>query len=322
MPWQLDGKFLRVNPDYTASPSGELWGKDLASQPSIKIIASRHDYHDQDLGDGIEACLNLDGYNAMRANLNMGGFKVSNLGEATLLTDIPTFGQIAGSIDYSDGTKILTLSDRAGNPIDTTLIDLTGIGAGVTEISSDGSLDLTPSTITGTGIIALPTIAPGQSYSGGIGGLVIDDYGRVTQVTIGTPVVGDPDQSLTKDQNFTNAVKIGITKTGASTQEITINGATGGANGRGGVMTRDQVDLLESFPLADDIVTRNTSQTISASKTFNANITMGSNSVLDFPAGISNRLNLPARVSASQLPTSPGTSGDLYVDGGIVKVSP
>jgi hypothetical protein len=74
MGWQLDGTFLRINPDYSASASGALWYKDLSSTPPIKIVATRHDYHDNDLALGIQACLNLDGLNAMRADLNMAGY--------------------------------------------------------------------------------------------------------------------------------------------------------------------------------------------------------------------------------------------------------
>ena len=73
MPWQADGNFLRTNNQFTGA---EVWEKD--QQAAIKIIASRHDYHDEDLAVGIENCLNLDGYNVMRADLDMGGFSVKN----------------------------------------------------------------------------------------------------------------------------------------------------------------------------------------------------------------------------------------------------
>ena len=69
MPWQIDGTFLRVTNNTTADPNGDLWNKDFAA--SIKIIATRHDVHDQDLADGIASCLNLDGLNTMRAILKM-----------------------------------------------------------------------------------------------------------------------------------------------------------------------------------------------------------------------------------------------------------
>lgn len=320
MPWQIDGTFLRVNPDYSASPSGELWGKDLSAQPSIKIIASRHDYHDQDIGNGIAASLNLDGFNAMRADLQMGGFKIVNLGAATALNEIPTYGQIAGTVDYSDATKLLTLNDRNGDLIDNTTIDLTGIGAGVTQIDGDGTLELTPPSITGTGIIGLPVIQVGQSYSGGIQGVVIDDYGRVTQVTVGTSIQGDPDQTLVMDQAYTNAVRIGITQYQSSTLYKQMNPAFGGANGRAGVMSRDQVDLLESIPPAANIVTTDGNNTFVGDNIFSGDIGITSTGNMDFDSAA--RIGLPVLVDGSQLqsPNPPGV-GFLYVDSnGFVKI--
>ena len=72
MPWQPDGTFLRINPDYT----GNVWDKD--QKADIKVIATRHDFHDQDLADGIARCLNIDGYNKMFADLDMNNYKIIN----------------------------------------------------------------------------------------------------------------------------------------------------------------------------------------------------------------------------------------------------
>lgn len=74
MPWQITGAFVRVNPDFQGN---NVWQQD--QQATIKIIASRHDIHDQDLADGIAACVNLDGYNSMRADLNMGSNLIRSL---------------------------------------------------------------------------------------------------------------------------------------------------------------------------------------------------------------------------------------------------
>ena len=66
MPWKAGGVFERENPDYQGA---SVWSQD--QQASIKIIATRHDFHDEDLAQGIQACLNLNGLNAMLADLDM-----------------------------------------------------------------------------------------------------------------------------------------------------------------------------------------------------------------------------------------------------------
>ena len=315
MPWQQDGTFLRVNPDYDATPSGELWGQDLSATPSIKIVATRHDYHDQDLGDGIAACLNLDGLNSMRANLSMGGFKITNIGVAVAVTDIPQYGQIAGEIDYSDSTKVLTLNDRNGDPIDTTIIDLTGVGAGVTEISGDGSgtVVLTPDPISGTGTAGLEVLGTGQTYINGIAAITIDNWGRVTQVTQGAfDNDGEPDQSLGIDQGFTNAVKITISKQ-AGNQTITMQDAT---SINAGCMGTAQVDALDnSMQLSGDQVSTGVKQfdTINAGA---VNVS-GSGLTVSFSSA-----TLTGDVIMSFLPTNdPSVQGQLWNDAGTVKVS-
>lgn len=239
MPWQLDGTFLRVNPDYSESPSGELWGKDLKSTPSIKIIASRHDWHDHDLGQGIEECLNIDGLNAMRANLDMGGFKIINTVDGTNNTDYATFGQVAGDLEFDTGTRILSLLNNNGVLIDTVNIP-SGTGGGgegtVSSITIGAGLTGSANPITTTGNIALEFLGSGQSYTGGIQTIVVDNYGRVTQVIPGA--FGDPPISI--DQNFTDQVEV---SSGNGTPGIILEATPS----RAGVMTADMVTLLNSL---------------------------------------------------------------------------
>ena len=79
MPWNSgQGKFIRTNPDF----SGEtVWQQD--QQATIKIIAARHDTHDQDIANGISACLNLDGITSMRADLDLNNNKLINVAQGT-----------------------------------------------------------------------------------------------------------------------------------------------------------------------------------------------------------------------------------------------
>ena len=74
MPWQPDGSFLRTNNQFTGAT---VWDQD--QQAAIKIIASRHDYHDEDLATGIEGCISTAGYNKMLADLDMNDNKIVNL---------------------------------------------------------------------------------------------------------------------------------------------------------------------------------------------------------------------------------------------------
>jgi hypothetical protein len=95
MPWLSNGTFQRVNPDFTGAT---VWQQD--QQATIKIIASRHDSHDEDLAQGIANALNLDGYNAMRASLNLGDNKLINVLAGTVDTD----GVNKAQMDAADAT--------------------------------------------------------------------------------------------------------------------------------------------------------------------------------------------------------------------------
>lgn len=74
-----------------------------------KILATRHDSHDQDLADGINACLKKDGTNAATADLNAGGFKITNLGTPSAGADAATKAYVdaAGAIAFASGDQIL-----------------------------------------------------------------------------------------------------------------------------------------------------------------------------------------------------------------------
>lgn len=70
---------------FTRAEGTTGWADDEAA--SIGIESGRHDTSDNDLAAGINACLNKDGSNAATAALNMGGFRLTALGNATALTD-------------------------------------------------------------------------------------------------------------------------------------------------------------------------------------------------------------------------------------------
>jgi hypothetical protein len=235
MPWQIDGTFLRENTDYTADPDGRLWGQDLSA--SIKIIASRHDFHDQDLGNGIADCVNLDGYNSMRANLKMGDNKITGVGDAFALNDVPGYGQCAGTFTWVEGTSTLTLNDRNGNPIDSIVITASGGGGSgtVTEINIGDGLTSTNNPIQTTADLSLEVLDPAATYQGGIAAISIDKHGRVTQVTEGAFA----------NTNLGNTwSEFGMTITSSTGSDTVLGSAT---EARAGVMTAAQVQTLNSL---------------------------------------------------------------------------
>ena len=81
MPWS-GSTFTRSNGTYSGT---SVWTSDAAA--GVKIVADRHDIHDQDLATGINACLKKDGGNSATANISMGGYKLTDLAAATATGD-------------------------------------------------------------------------------------------------------------------------------------------------------------------------------------------------------------------------------------------
>lgn len=88
MAWNGTGTFSRTNGVNTGTT---VWAADKAA--GVKIVSDRHDTHDQDLADGINACLAKNGENAATANLDLGGFKFTNAADGTSDSDLASVGQ-------------------------------------------------------------------------------------------------------------------------------------------------------------------------------------------------------------------------------------
>lgn len=71
MGWSGTGSFTRTN---GVNSGAALWQDD--ADAGTKILDTRHDTHDQDLADGIEACLAKNGENAMTGDLDLDGNKI------------------------------------------------------------------------------------------------------------------------------------------------------------------------------------------------------------------------------------------------------
>lgn len=87
MPWSA-GTYTKWN----ASNVPPNWVGDASV--GINIEASRHDTQDDDFAAGINACLNKAGQNAPTANLPMGGFKHTNVADATANNQYASYGQL------------------------------------------------------------------------------------------------------------------------------------------------------------------------------------------------------------------------------------
>jgi len=194
MGWQADGTVLRENPDFNGD---DVWQQDQAA--GIKIIDARHDHHDEDLALAIADCLNLDGLNAMRANLDMGGFTIINLPVGTDPGDIATLGDTITDAYWDDPNLVLVR--EVGNLV----VELPiGGGAGtVTSIEIGAGLSASPGTpITTTGTISIPSQAGVVAGTYTNADVTVNARGIITSIENGDPGAGtDVDLSMTQSSS-------------------------------------------------------------------------------------------------------------------------
>jgi hypothetical protein len=117
MSWS-GGTFTRTNGVYSGAT---VWFSDYSA--NVKIVYDRHDYHDQDLAQGINACINKNGQNSPTANIDWGGFKITGLSAGASSTDSARYGQTITAAAIDPSSKILTLTRADGN----VTVDLTPI---------------------------------------------------------------------------------------------------------------------------------------------------------------------------------------------------
>jgi hypothetical protein len=121
MSWS-GGVYTRTNGVYSGA---HVWRSDFNAL--VKIVYSRHDVHDQDLAEGINACINKDGQNSPTADIDWGGFKITNLGTGSDPADAARFGQTVTAATVDPTSKILTLSRPDGDvQVDLTPITVAG----------------------------------------------------------------------------------------------------------------------------------------------------------------------------------------------------
>lgn len=118
MGWS-SGIFSRTNGVYNGAT---VWAQDAAA--AVKIVAARHDVHDQDLANGINASLNKNGQNKATASIDWGGYKITGLGAGTVATDAAQYGQTISAASLNSSSKVLTLTRPDGT---TYTVDFTAI---------------------------------------------------------------------------------------------------------------------------------------------------------------------------------------------------
>jgi len=235
MPW-TGSSYVRDDGVYTGPT---VWNQNWAN--SVKITYTRHDTHDQDIADGITACINKNGANSPSTNIPWGGFKITGYGTASANTDVPKWGQVLGTVTLDGGTFVATFTDRDGNTITTCdLSPLSGGGGG-------GVTDATYVTLSLNGTLTNERVLTGTAgqitfTDGGAGGNVTASLAN-TGVSAGTytlaTITVDAQGRLTAAANgsagtaittINGTSPIGVSGSGAS-RTVSISAATTSAAG-------------------------------------------------------------------------------------------
>jgi len=171
MPWSA-GAFTRTNGVHTGAT---LWTQDRDA--GTKILASRHDTHDQDLAGGINSTLEKSGSNAATGNLNIGSNRLTAVADGTAKTDAATVNQLQSNAPAFQATDTGTANAHviALSPA------ITAYAAGQAITFKSGAASTTSSTlnVNGLGVKTIKkkndqNIAAGDIESGSIVTVVYD----------------------------------------------------------------------------------------------------------------------------------------------------
>lgn len=173
MPWSA-GTFTRTNGVF----SGALvWLADKLA--GTKITSAHHDTHDEDLADGINNCMAKDGQNAATGNLDMGSFRLTNLGAGTAISDATRIDQLCHYVQLQvvpDDTVLTAGTQKASLRMPYGMV-LSAVRASIATTQTSGSL------------VTVDINKFGGFYTSILATKITIDNGERTSVTAATPPV-------------------------------------------------------------------------------------------------------------------------------------
>lgn len=133
MPWSGSSpnkSFTRTTGTYSGATA---WAQEDAA--GTRVVATKFDTHDQDIATGINTCLAKDGGNSPTADINWGGYKITNLDDPASAQDGATKAYVdtaVGSALPADGDygDISVTSSGASWTIDAGVVDATALADG------------------------------------------------------------------------------------------------------------------------------------------------------------------------------------------------
>ena len=167
------GTYTRAGAVHTGST---VWA-DSAGDGDATISSTEHDTHDQDLADGINACVAKDGSNAWTGDQDAGSsYHITNLAAGSASGDSVRWDDAAkktGGLTLSGTTLSLEYNDGTSSDLD------------IASVGSAGEVTLTGAqTITGKKTFSANTILSGARFSGA-------HYSKLTVLTAAASVAVD-----------------------------------------------------------------------------------------------------------------------------------